>query len=120
MELDAGAAVSVISDVMRKNLFPNAKIHSSSILLKTCTEEPIQLIGHLHVRAQYGDQVAKTGLSGCRWRWPEPFGRNWLKYLRLNWSEIATVQPLQPEGLNVLLKRHALLFGDRLGTVEAF
>ena len=51
---------------------------------------------------------------------PSLFGRNWLKYLRLNWSEIATVRSLQPEGPDVLLKRHAPLFRDGLGTVKPF
>jgi len=62
MELDTGAAVSIISEATRKELFPKEKLHPSNIVLKTYTEEPIHLIGNLHVRVQYGDQVAKLAL----------------------------------------------------------
>ena len=84
MELDTGAAVSIISEATRKELFPNEKFHVSNIILKTYTEEPIRLMGNLHVRVQYGDQVAKLALVVVAGEGPSLFGRNWLKYLRLN------------------------------------
>ena len=58
MELDTGAAVSIISDATRKALFPSQKLHKSKLVLKTYTEEPMQVIGNLHVRVQYGTQEA--------------------------------------------------------------
>ena len=120
MELDTGAAVSIISEATRKEFFPNEKLHQSKILLKTYTEEPIRLIGNLHVRVQYDDQVAKLALVVVAGNGPSLFGRNWLKYLKLNWSEIASVRSTQSEGLDALLKRHAPLFDEGLGTVEPF
>ena len=60
MELDTGAAVSIISEATRKELFP---VHPSNILLKMYTEEQIRLMGNLHVRVQYGDQAAKLLLE---------------------------------------------------------
>ena len=81
MELDTGAAVSIVSEATRKELFPKAKLHPSNILLKTYTEEPIHLIGNLHVRVQYGDQVAKLALVVVAGDVPSLFGWNWLKYL---------------------------------------
>ena len=63
MELDTGAAVSIISEATRKELFPDEKFHPSNILLKMYTEEQIRLMGNLHVRVQYGDQAAKLLLE---------------------------------------------------------
>ena len=59
----------------------------SNIILKTYTEEPIRLMGNLHVRVQYGDQVAKLALVVVAGEGPSLFGRNWLKCLKLNWSD---------------------------------
>lgn len=56
MELDTGAAVSIISDATRKALFPDKKLHKSEGVLKTYTDEPMQVLGNLNVRVKYGSQ----------------------------------------------------------------
>ena len=50
MELDTGAAVSIISDETRKSLFPDLKLLPSTIILKTYTEESMEVVGQLNVR----------------------------------------------------------------------
>ena len=62
MELDTGAAVSITSDATTKALFPGQKLHKSKLVLKTYTKEPMQVIGNLHVRVQYGTQEEKLVL----------------------------------------------------------
>ena len=56
---------------------------------------------------QYGDQIAKLALVVVAGEGPSLFGRNWLKYLRLNWSEIVAIRSTQSEGLNAVLKQHS-------------
>ena len=51
MEVNTGAAVSVILDATQAKLF---KLRQSKIILKTYTDEPI---GRLSVKVQYGEQV---------------------------------------------------------------
>ena len=68
----------------------------------------------------YGDQVAKLALVVVAGDGPSLFGQNWLKYLRLNWSEIAAVHVTQTDSLDALLKRHTPLFKEGLGTVEPY
>ena len=49
MEVDTGAAVSIISDATCKAMFPALKIYRSNLLLKTYTGEQIPLVGNIHV-----------------------------------------------------------------------
>ncbi len=48
MELDAGAAVSVISDKMRREFFPTEKLDKSTVMLKMYTDEPMKVMGVLY------------------------------------------------------------------------
>ena len=50
---------------------------------------------------------------------PSLFGRNWLKYIQLDWKRISTVRSA-PYKLNSLLKDHDSLFKEHLGTVHPY
>ena len=67
------------------------KLHKSTLVLKTYTEEPMQVVGQLNVRVKYGTQEAKLVVVVVGGNSSSPFGHNWLKYLRLDWSNIAVV-----------------------------
>ena len=45
------------------------------------------------------------------------FGRNWLKYIRLDWNRITTIRA-KSSGLDALLQKHDLLFKEEVGTVK--
>ena len=91
MELDTGTAVFIISEETRKTLFADQKLCKSTLVLKTFTEEPMQVVGQLNVRVKYGTQEAKLVLIVIGGNSPSIFGRNWLKYLCLDWSNITAV-----------------------------
>jgi hypothetical protein len=91
MEVDTGAALSIISEATRKARFPGLRLHKSNVILKTYTEEPMQVVGNLHVHVHYGSQQAKLVLVVVGGDGPSLFGRNWLNYIRLDWSNIAAV-----------------------------
>ena len=120
MELDTGAAISIISEETRKTLFADQKLRESSLVLKTYTGEPMQLVGQLNVWVKYGTQEAKLVLVVVGGNGPSLFGRNWLKYLRLDRSTIAAVRTVRPTALDTLMKQHQQLFADELGTVEPY
>ena len=120
MEVDTGADISIISDDTRRTLFPTQKVYKSDLVLKTYTDEPIRIIGNLRVRVQYGDQFAKLVLVVVEGSGPSLLGRNWLKYLRLDWSQIAQVHATRLKTLNFVLDQHKALFKDGLGTVEPY
>ena len=117
MELDTGAAVSIISEVTRRKMFPKKKLHKSKLILKTYTDEPMQIIGQLNVHVECNGQTSPLVLVVVAGDGPSLFGRNWLKYIRLDWSRIATVRA-RSHGLQTLLQTHESLFKEELGTVQ--
>ena len=117
MELDTGAAVSIISETTRKEMFPNLKLHKSKFTLKTYTDEPMQITGQLNVHVQYGSQSAPLVLVVVAGDGPSLFGRNWLKYICLDWNRITTIRA-KSSGLDALLQKHELLFKEEVGTVQ--
>ena len=119
MEVDTGAAVSIISEATRTKLFPHLKLRKSKVVLKTYTDEPIQVKGQLNVHVNYNGQTSPLKLVVVDGAGPNLFGRNWLKYIRLDWHRIATVQS-GSQGVQALLQQHSNLFKDELGTVTSY
>ncbi len=119
MELDTGAAVSIISDATRRRIFPDVKLRKSKIILKTYTDQKMKVTGQLNVHVKYGTQSAPLVLITVTGNGPSLFGRNWLRYIQLDWKRIATVRTVSNE-LDLLLKNHNALFKDDLGTIHPF
>ena len=119
MEVDTGADIAILSEDTLKTLFPTQKVYKSDLILKTYTGEPIGIIGQLRVLVQYGDQFAKLPPSCCGKQW-SLLGRNWLKYLRLDWSTITQVHTTHLKTLNLVLDQHKAIFEDGLGSIEPY
>ena len=120
MEVDTGAAVSIISEKTRRALLPHLKLHASDLVLRTYTEEPIKVIGTLNVRVQYGSQAEKLVLVVVGGDGPSLFGRNWLRYLRLDWNKIASIRSAQLSPLKLLMQQNQSSFADERGTVDPY
>ena len=100
MEVDTGAAVSIISEMQFKQLFPKVKLDKSSIQLRTYTGEKLPVLGQINVRAQYEDQTKNLDLVVVAGNGPTLLGRNWLLQLQLDWAAIRRVESKpQPLGL---------------------
>ena len=117
MELDTGAAVSIISDATRRRKFTDVKLRKSKVILKTYTDQMMKVLGQLDVHVKYGTQSAPLILVVVAGNGPSLFGRNWLKYIQLDWKRISTVRTA-PCKLNSLLKDHDSLFKEQLGTLQ--
>jgi len=55
MEVDTDAALSVISESTRQTLFADETLYPSNPVLKTYTNECMEVKGTLNMRVQYGD-----------------------------------------------------------------
>ncbi len=80
--------------------------------------------GQINVCVNHGEQVARLVLVVVAGSGPNLFGRNWLKYLQLDWKCIASVKSPSAESppagtLKKLLHKHDSLFKDELGTVTS-
>ena len=91
MELDTGATLSIISEETYRTLFPTERapsLKTSKAKLKTYTVELIQTLGEIEVTVQYKGQERKLSLLVVTGKGPSLLGRDWLKYLKLDWSQL--------------------------------
>ena len=59
----------------RLRLFPDLKVHESKVILRTYTDEPIEIVGQLNVKVQYGGQTRVLVLVVVAGDGPSLFGR---------------------------------------------
>ena len=83
MELDTGAAVSVISNTAKAKLFPQLKSESTSIILATYRGENISVLVQIMFNVKYGKHHKNAVVKGDG---PSLLGRNWLMEINLNWK----------------------------------
>ena len=103
MEVDTGAAFSVISEATKQALFRNKTLHSSNLVLKTYTDECMKVEGTLTVTVKCGNQTKKLMLVVVKGNGPSLLGRNWLKHIQLDWHNIFTIRTVKLKPLNSLL-----------------
>ena len=121
MEIDTGAAVSIISEHQKKLHFPDATLAESSVQLRTYTGEHMPVLGRLRVCAKYGEQTKDLDLIVVTGNGPILLGRSWLEQLRLDWATIGKIASEKaPLKLEPLLAKHAAVFKDELGTISPF
>ena len=111
MEVDTGAAVSIISEETQKKLFPGATLEKSSIGLRTYTLEPMTVLGQISVQVKYGEQGHSLPLTVVAGKGPSLLGRNWMYQIQLDWKTIglATLNNSEIQ-VQVLKKRYQEVF----------
>ena len=119
VEVDTGAGVSIIPFSTWRSHFPDIPLQSSAIQLKTYTNEKLSVLGQNDVTVRYGDQVQKLIITVVDGNGPSLLGRDWLKQLRLNWTQISMIQNSSTQ-LEDLMKEYSEIFRDELGTVRGF
>ena len=120
MEVDTGAALSVISETTRRRVFPNETLHPSELILKTYTDEHMEVTGTLNMRVQYRNQKEKLKLVVVAGNGPSLLGRNWLKYIKLDWNGIFAVRTAKLKPLHDLLQSYETLFSKELGKIQPY
>ncbi|CAC5381589.1 unnamed protein product [Mytilus coruscus] len=90
MELDTGAAVSIIGEENYKKYFSNIKLQKSNVKLNTYTGDPITVMGEITVNVVYDKQTEILPLIVVK-EGPSLFGRNWLSKLTVDWKHIRSV-----------------------------
>ena len=122
MELDTGATLSIISEETYRKLFPPGRaptLKTSKAKLKTYMGEVIQTLGEIEVTVQYKGQERKLSLLVVAGRGPSLLGRDWLKHLKLDWSQL---NHLRTTGISTscqeILDQHKAVFEEGLGKVE--
>lgn len=88
MEVDTGAAVSIMSQTTFDELWPNWSKAPSMVRLQLYSGEPISVVGSIEVAVEYQEQSAELPLVIVEGNGPTLLGRNWLKHIRLDWRGI--------------------------------
>ena len=86
MEIDTGAAVSILSSTDYDKHFSHIAMKTSPIMLQTYTGEQVKVLGEIEVLVE--GQEKKLPLVVVNGQGPSLLGRNWLQMLKLNWGEI--------------------------------
>jgi hypothetical protein len=117
MEIDTGAAVSIISKQTFEKFFKGRPLDEHQAKLRTYTGEPVPVLGSLTVKVQYHDQSACLPLFVVDGVGPNLLGRSWLKQLKLDWSEVHHVTML-PGVCSKFEAKYPGLWKSELGEIK--
>ena len=119
MEVDTGAAVTVISEATFNRVGGVSslpQLHPSMVKLRTYTGEEIPVVGELSVKVQCQGQVEQLPLVVVAGDGPSLLGRDWLAKLKLDWSTILAVRA--EKELQSVLDRYEMVFSAGLGLIR--
>lgn len=117
MEVDTGAAMTIMSETTFQGLWPGRDLQPSRVRLQAYIKEPIPVVGCCKVNAEYNGQSAQLSLLIVGGSGPTLLGRDWLSQIRLDWQQIHRVHS---PSLQALLDRYPAVFQDGLGTLQGF
>ena len=118
MEVDTGAAVSVISKATKQRYFTHAPLCKSSLKLTTYSGESLQVLVVMSVVVSYNDQtVENLDLYVVDKEGPSLFGREWLYRIQLDWKSIMWTGA--NDNVSKLLHKYRDVFSSQLGLVKS-
>ena len=120
MELDTGAAVSVMSDQQWKRMFGETAALEpyKGKKLQGYSGHEVQVIGQAQVDVGYGHQKHQLPLLVVAGNQRPPlFGRNWLQSIQLNW---AALHQLRENTSSSIVTRFSAVFNKDVGTIKGY
>ena len=124
MEIDTGAALSLISETTYRRLWSTEyapRLSPTNIRLRTYTGEGLKVKGSALVTVQCNGQHEDLNLLVVEGSGPSLLGRDWLSAIRLDWQEVRklhAISKLIDSRLEAMLQRREKLFAKGLGTIQ--
>ena len=119
MELDTGAAVSIISKATYQQLWEvTPKLMPTTTCLRTYSGQHLVVLGTLKVDVQYEAQQVDHSILVVEGSGPSLFGRDLLTVLKLNWKSLEIHNTSKYPSLNGLLAKHEAVFSSKLGRAK--
>ena len=106
MELDTGAAHTLMPLQQFKKLFPLMKLKKTDVLLKSYSGDIIHVHDQAIVDVKHNKQQLQLPILVVDSKGPALFGRNWLRKLKLNWSVIKSVHVGKKPNLESVLNAY--------------
>ena len=120
MTVDTGAEVSLISEETKKILLPQVSLKKSNVVLRTYTEQKLTVLGEIQVQVEHRKQKQQMPLIVVKGEGPTLLGRDWLKFIQLDWRQILNLKTdTETKELKTLLHRYSTVFKDDLGTIKS-
>ena len=117
VEVDTGASLSLVAEDMSLCHWANRELQQFQFRLCICSSEPLEVMGSMRVRLRHGGQDFNLPLPMVKENGPSLLGRDWLKYLRINWEQ---VHQISASVLERWLDCKKKLFKPGLGTLQGF
>ncbi|XP_064468546.1 uncharacterized protein K02A2.6-like [Ornithodoros turicata] len=124
MELDTGAAVSVVSENVYKELLQHKTLEHTDVVLRTYTEEATKPLGVVVVNVDYKSKHYSLPLHVLDKSGPSLIGRDWLRHIRLDWSVLHKLNAVEnskascTEAAKRLFSKYSQLFNNELGCIK--
>ena len=91
MELDTGAAVSLVSEITYKLLWPKQVLTRSTATLTTYSGEVLKVIGKWEPRVCWNSRTEKVPIVVLNGNGPSLLGRDWLDCFKTNWDKVLEI-----------------------------
>uniref|UniRef100_A0A8C5PU77 Reverse transcriptase domain-containing protein n=1 Tax=Leptobrachium leishanense TaxID=445787 RepID=A0A8C5PU77_9ANUR len=123
MDLDKGAAVSVITEQDWRRIKVNIPVIKTAVCLQTFSKEVLTPLGSVHVRVQLNGRLEKLMLYIMKSGGPPLFGREWIHKLgmpdiKYNACHALQTLPAVSAWIQDLQRKFSPVFDDTLGTVK--
>ena len=92
MQLDTGAAVSIIPEGTHWSVLSKYPLQASNITLKSYIDA-IPIAGKIYIPVTYGKQRYTLPVVVACGERPALLGRDWLQKIKLDWKSIFSVMP---------------------------
>ena len=117
MELDTGAALSIIGEATYQEIFgKDHQLDSTNITLRLYNGQELLVLGTTDVQVKYEGQTATLPLVVVQGAGASLFRRNWLDHICVNLGAVHLLQA-RPK-FEHLMKQHAPLFSDKWGLLK--
>ena len=118
MEIDTGAALSIISEATQKPVFPKAHLSKSSVALQTYSSEPFTVLGQMKVSVSYNGYDGNHSLLVVKDKSSNLIGRDWLNVIRIDWASIKALAVGKLVSVDRLVKKYPNVFSPGVGTMK--
>ena len=120
MEVDTGAAVSLVSEetVNNSSFLKCLPLKQTSVRLRTYTGQPVSVLGQLLVKVQHDEAQGTMPLQVVKGSGTTLLGRDWLQKFRLDWKTIFKLHTSLT--VQEVLDNHKEVFSDKLGTLKDY
>ncbi len=91
MEVDTGASRSTVCEHVYQNKLSNYELQECDVLLRSYVGEIVPCLGKITVPVVYNGETHDLDVIVVKGNRPSLLGRDWLKVIKLKWSEIFNV-----------------------------